>query len=108
MQRIDCDDGFIWNSSLSECECDKSFDVGEYSDYEKCKCRKKLIDKLALECEGEILNTTDTILITDKKVTCKNNCLIYSILLIILCLILLATASISCYYYCCERYRLMI
>ena len=27
-----CDKGFIWNSS--NCECDKSCDVGEYLDYE--------------------------------------------------------------------------
>ena len=26
--------GFIWNPSNCECECDKSCDVGEYSDYE--------------------------------------------------------------------------
>ena len=26
--------GFIWNPSKSECECDKSWDVGEYLDRE--------------------------------------------------------------------------
>ena len=62
-----CDDGFIWNPSTCECECDKSCDVGEYLDYVNCKCRKRLIDKLALECENEIFNTTDTIWIADKK-----------------------------------------
>ena len=36
-----CDNGFIWNPGNSECECDKSCDVGEYLDYENCKCRKK-------------------------------------------------------------------
>ena len=41
-----CDKGFIWNPSNCECECDTSCDVGEYLDYEKCKCRKKLVDKL--------------------------------------------------------------
>ena len=45
-----CDKGFIWNPSNCECECDKSCDVGEYLDYEKCKCRKKLVDKLVEEC----------------------------------------------------------
>ena len=30
----------------SECKCDKSCDVGEYLDYENCKCRQKLVDKL--------------------------------------------------------------
>ena len=33
-----------------ECECDKSCDVGEYLDYENCKCRKKLLDELVDEC----------------------------------------------------------
>ena len=28
-----------------ECECDKSCDIGEYLDYDNCKCRKKLVDK---------------------------------------------------------------
>ena len=28
----------------------KRCDVGEYLDYENCKCRKKLIDKLVDEC----------------------------------------------------------
>ena len=33
-----CDKGFIWNLS----NCDKSCDVGEYLDYENCKCKKKI------------------------------------------------------------------
>ena len=41
-----CDKGFIWNLSNYECECDKSCDVGEYLDYENCKCRKRLVDEL--------------------------------------------------------------
>ena len=45
-----CDKGFIWNTSNCECECDKTSGIGEYSDYEHCKCRKKLIDKLVDEC----------------------------------------------------------
>ena len=45
-----CDKGFIWNPSNCECECDKSCDVGEYLDYENCKCRNKLVDKLVEEC----------------------------------------------------------
>ena len=92
-----CDDGLIWNRSIRECECDKSCDIGKYLDYANCKFRKRLIDKLVLECEDDILNanplnTTNTISITG-----KNNCLIYIILLIIMCLILLAIISFSCY-----------
>ena len=37
-----CGKGFIWNPSNCECECHKSCDVGEYLDYENCKCRKRL------------------------------------------------------------------
>ena len=50
MQRTDwqrlCDEGFIWNPSNCECERDKSCDVGEYQDYENCRCRKKLVNKM--------------------------------------------------------------
>ena len=40
-----CDKGYAWNPSNCECECDKSCDVGEYLDYENCKCRKKLVEE---------------------------------------------------------------
>ena len=49
-----CAKGFIWNSGNCECECDKVCDVGEYLDYEHCKCRKKLVDKLVNECTETI------------------------------------------------------
>ena len=45
-----CDKGSIWNPSSCECKCDISYNVGEYLDYENCKCRKKLVDKLVEEC----------------------------------------------------------
>ena len=38
------DKGFIWNPSNCECECNKNCNIGEYLDYENCKCRKKLVD----------------------------------------------------------------
>ena len=44
-----CDKGFIWNRSKWECERNEACDVGEYLDYENCKCRK-LVDKLVDEC----------------------------------------------------------
>ena len=49
-----CDKWSILNPSNCECECDKSYDVGEYLDYENCKCRKKLVDKLVVECTENI------------------------------------------------------
>ena len=48
-----CDKGYAWNPSNCECECDKSCDVGEYLDYENCKCRKTLVDKLVEECSED-------------------------------------------------------
>ena len=45
-----CDKVFIWNPSNRECECDKSCDIVKYLDYENCRCRKRLIDKLVDEC----------------------------------------------------------
>ena len=45
-----CNKGFIWNRSNCECECDKACDFGEYLDYENCKYRKQIVDKLVDEC----------------------------------------------------------
>ena len=36
------DKGYAWNPSNCKCECDKSCDIGEYLDYENCKCTKKV------------------------------------------------------------------
>ena len=36
-----CDKRFIWNASNYQCECDESFDMEEYVDYQSCKCKKK-------------------------------------------------------------------
>ena len=44
-----CEKGFIWIPSNCEYEYDKACDIGEYLDYENCKCRKKLVDKLVDE-----------------------------------------------------------
>ena len=49
-----CDKEYAWNSSNCECQCDKSCDVGEYLDYENCKCRKMLVEKLVEECTENI------------------------------------------------------
>ena len=49
-----CDKGSIWHPSNCERECDKSFDIGEYLDYENCKCTKKLVNKFVEECTGNV------------------------------------------------------
>ena len=43
-----CNKGYAWDPSKCEYEYDKSCDVGEYLDYENCKCRKRLMDKLGM------------------------------------------------------------
>ena len=45
-----CDKEYAWNPSNCDCKCDKSCDFGEYLDYENCRCRKRLVDKLMGEC----------------------------------------------------------
>ena len=74
-----CDKGFIWNPSNCECECDKSCDIGEYMDYENCKCRQKLVEKIVEECtetveEGKIAKNTHK----------YNSCVPYIVLSLIL------------------------
>ena len=50
IDKVVCDKRFVWNPSNCKWECDKSCDIGAYLDYENCKCRKKLADKLVEEC----------------------------------------------------------
>ena len=79
-----CDKGFIWNPSNCECECDKNRDIGEYLDYENCKCRNKLPDKLIDECT-ETIEETKLVNITfgenEKNYEC-GSCIIYIVLMI--------------------------
>ena len=70
-----CNKENIWNPSNCKCECDKSCDIGEYLDYENCKCRKRLVDKLIEECNE---NIEETSLIKINSVKCKSNsCILY-------------------------------
>ena len=48
-----CDKGSIWNPNNCVCECDKSCDVDEYLNYEDCKCKKMLFDKLVERSSAE-------------------------------------------------------
>ena len=70
--------GFIWNPSNCECKCDKSCDVGEYLDYENCKWRKKLVDKLIEECTEtveEVKLATITLSENKNKEKCSSSML---------------------------------
>ena len=67
-----CDKGFIWNPSNCECECHKSCDFSEYLDYENCKCKKVLVNKLVEECT-ENIEETRLVEITSAKNENKQN-----------------------------------
>ena len=67
----------------------RTCEFGKYLDIKNCSQEISLFGKLVLPFEDEILNITETSL-PDKKVTHKkNSCLIYTISLIIMCLLLL-------------------
>ena len=83
------DKGFIWNPSNCGCECDKSCDIGEYLDYENCKCKKRIIDRLVEECreniyKNEMLHneTLNAIPLNVYKKVC-NSCTGYIVLFVI-------------------------
>ena len=80
-----CDKGFIWNHSICDGECDKLCNVGEYLDYEICKCREKIVDKLVEECsknlDGNQMIYNDT------------SCIIYIVLLAIFFMISISISN---------------
>ena len=85
--------------SNGECECDKSCDVGEYLDYENCKCKKKLGDKLVEECTENI----DEVKIAEsglfeRRNEYKSSCTIYVALITTVFTISIVTGTYFIYY----------
>ena len=80
------DKGFIWNNSNCECECDKSCNIGEYLDYEICKYRKKLVDKLVDECADTVQEVKlAKITLAEYKIKHKcSSCTLYIVLFLTL------------------------
>ena len=74
------DKGFIWNPSNCEYECDKSCDVGEYLDYENCKCREKLVGKLIEECTESIDEVNIAECKSVKNIHKYSSCTLYIVL----------------------------
>ena len=75
-----CDKEFIWNPSNCECECYKSCDCSEYFDYKNCKCKKRLVNKLAEEYTE---NIDETRLVEINLTECnstENKCTLYIVL----------------------------
>ena len=95
-----CDKGFIWNPSDCECECDKNCDIGEYLDYENCKCRKKLADKLIYKCSETIDETKlGNITFTENENNYEHNsCMVYIVLMIVVIVISIGITVYLVYY----------
>ena len=77
-----CDKRFIWNLSNCECGCNKACHVGEYLDYENCKCRKKLVAPLIEECTEtveEVKLAKITLAENENSYKCSS-CTVYTVL----------------------------
>ena len=94
------DKQFIWNPSNGECNCDKSCDVGEYLDYENCKCRKRPIDELVEEC-SENIDGNEIIYngtLNNYGKIC-NSCTVYIALLAIFFIVIISISSAFIYFH---------
>ena len=95
-----CNKGFIWNPSNCEREWDKSYDFGEYLDYENCKCRKKLIEKLFEECtetNNEVKLAKITLAENENKHK-RSSCTLYIVLFSIIFTINVGIGTYFVYY----------
>ena len=77
-----CAKDSIWNPSNCECECDKACDIGEYLDYENCKCRKKIVDQIIEECTETVekVKVAKIALAEDKNKHECSSCTLYIVL----------------------------
>ena len=92
-----CNKGFIWNPSNCECECDRSCDISEYLDYENCKCRKKLVDRLVEECTGnveEVKLAKITLAENENKYKCSS----YTLYIVLFSIIFTINVGINTYF----------
>ena len=92
------DKGFIQNPSNGECECHKPCDINEYLDYEICKCRKKLVDKLVEECTESIEETT-LVEKTSTENENKHKCSSCTVYIVLFSIIFIINVGISIYFF---------
>ena len=92
-----CDKGFIWNPINCECEDDKLCDIGDYLDYENCKCRKRQTDKLVEEYT-ENINEVKPAKVTENEY--KSLCAIYVVIIAIVFTICFGIGT----YFVCNKY----
>ena len=97
-----CDKEFIWNPSNCNCECGKSCDVGEYLDYQNCKCRRKIVGELAEECSKNIdenkmiYNETLNVSLSDYKC---GSCTLYIGLFVVFLLTSVIISAVFIYFH---------
>ena len=97
-----CDKGFIWTPTNCECECDKSRDIGEYVDYENCKCKKRLVDKLVEECtetvEGVKLAKITSMQLHAAKIKNKHQCSSFTLCVVLFSILFIINFGIDIYF----------
>ena len=94
------DKEYAWNPSNCECECNKSCDISEYLDYENCKCRERLVDKLVDECDE---NIDEEVKILDNNENECNSCILCIVLFSIFFTINAGIGAYFAYYKCANR-----
>ena len=107
-----CDKGLVWSPSNRNCECNKSCDIGEYLDYENCKCRRKMnsveCSELVEECrfdENEMIysETLDAISLNVYKRVC-GSC---TLCIVLFAVFLVTSTVISTVFICFYWYSKM-
>ena len=96
-----CDKEYVWNPSNCECECDKNCDIGEYLDYENCKCRKKLADKLIGEC-AETIDETKLVNITFTENENIYECCFCMVYIVLMIVVIVISTGITVYLVYCN------
>ena len=95
----DKDKGFIWNPSNYEWGFDKSCDAGEYLDYENCKCKKRLVDKLVEERSENVEEVKlAKIPLAEHKNVCKSSSILHIVLFSIIFTINIEIGTYFVYY----------
>ena len=95
-----CNKGFIWNPSNCECEYDKASDIGEYLDYENCKCRKKSVYQIIDECTEsveEVKLAKITVAVNERE-NKYSSCTVYTVLMIVAFTIFTGITTYFVYY----------
>ena len=77
-------------------ECDKACDVGEYLEYEHCKCRKKIVDESTQTVEE--VKLTKITLAENKNESKCSSCTVYIVLMIVVFTVFTVFTRIPTYF----------